>query len=111
MNTNDYILSKVENHMLLEASIIDLATVLGHSVQKPISSHVFCLELGLTIEDHDKIMGRLSFLSDKTSLNINDVRKELSKIVPEITNFSDDVFNGMLRIFLKQFDISLDLTE
>ena len=68
MNTDKYILSKIENSLLLKDSIIDLATLMGHTPSDPISSHIFCLEFDFTQEDHDKILLHLNLLSDKKAL-------------------------------------------
>ena len=43
INSNEYAFFEVENQMLLKASIIDLATLMGHTATEPISSHIFCL--------------------------------------------------------------------
>lgn len=111
-NINDYILSKIENYMLLEASVIDLATILGHTPKNPISSHIFCLELGLTIEEHDKIMGYLRLSSEKKdTFTLKEIHNEITNIVPKTAEMPKDIFKGMLKIFIKQFDIPLKISD
>lgn len=108
---NEYALSTLENQMLLKDSIIDLAILMGHTSTEPISSHIFCLEFDFTQEEHDKVLLRLNLLSDKKSLKVAEIRAELIKIVPKIAELSNDIFNGMLKIFLKQFDIILEVPD
>ena len=43
MNIDEYMLLTVKNNMLLKDSIIDIATIMGHTPTHPISSHIFCL--------------------------------------------------------------------
>lgn len=111
MNLNEYALSKLENQMLLKDSIIDLAILMGHTATEPISSHIFCLEFDFTQEEHDKILLRLNLLSDKKSLKLKEIRTELIKVVPKTAELSNDIFRGMLKIFLKQFDINLEVSD
>ncbi|MEY8736928.1 hypothetical protein AB9M75_06755 [Lactobacillus sp. AN1001] len=111
MNLDEYTLLKLENQMLLKDSIIDLATLMGHTTTEPISSHIFCLELDFTKEEHDKILLCLNLLSDKRKLKVKEIQKELIKTVPKIAELSNNTFNGMLKIFLKQFNINLKVPD
>ena len=111
INSNEYAFFEVENQMLLKASIIDLATLMGHTATEPISSHIFCLEFGFTQEEHDQILLRLNLLSDKKELSLEEVRKQLEQVVPRTSELSKDIFYGMLKIFLKQFDIPLKISD
>lgn len=111
MNIDKYILSKIENSLLLKDSIIDLATLIGHTPSDPISSHIFCLEFDFTQEDHDKILLHLNLLSDKKALSLSQIRSELITIVPKIAELSDPIFKGMVKVFIKQFDIPLKITD
>lgn len=101
MDINDYVLAKVENYMLLEEAVVELAEHMGHSATDPLSMSLFCLETGLSLEERDKIMSRLSLLADRDDFEINKVRADLEKIVPKISEFSNDTFKGMLKIFRK----------
>ncbi|WOY89207.1 hypothetical protein R7892_00205 [Ligilactobacillus murinus] len=101
MDINDYVLAKVENYILLEAAVAELAEHLGHSVTDPLSMSLFCLETGLSLEERDKIMSRLSLLADRDYFESDKVRADLEKIVPKISEFSNDTFKGMLKIFRK----------
>lgn len=111
MNIDKYMLLTIKNNMLLKDSIIDIATLMGHTPTHPISSHIFCLEFNLTQEDHDKILLRLNLLSDKRSLNLAKIRSELTTLVPEISELSTPIFKGMIEIFIKQFDIPLKISD
>lgn len=111
MNIDEYMLLTLKNNMLLKDSVIDIATIMGHTPTHPISSHIFCLEFNFTREDHDKILLKLNLLSDKKTLNLAEIRSEITKIVPEVSELPEAIFKGMLSIFLKQFDIPLTVPE
>lgn len=101
MNTDKYILSKIENSLLLKGSIIDLATLMGHTPSDPISSHIFCLEFDFTQEDHDKILLHLNLLPDKKALSLSQIRSELITIVPPIAELPGPIFEGIGKSFCK----------
>ena len=48
MNIDEYMLLTLKNNMLLKDSVIDIATIMGHTSTHPISSHIFCLEFNFT---------------------------------------------------------------
>ena len=96
MNIDEYMLLTLKNNMLLKDSVIDIATIMGHTSTHPISSHIFCLEFNFTQEDHDKILLKLNLLSDKKTLNLAEIRSELTKIVPEVSELPEAIFKGKI---------------
>ncbi len=99
MNINEYILLTAKNNMLLKNSVIDIATIMGHTPTHPISSHIFCLEFNFTQEDHDKILLKLNLLSDKKTLNLAKIRSELTVVSPKHQNYSKKFLKVCSRYF------------
>ncbi len=106
MNVENYILSKIENIILLESAVSELAETMGHTTTTPLSTSLLCLELGLNIDERDKLISHLSLLSEKKNLDFSEIRAELESIVPKITDFSDDVLKGMVEVISKNFDLN-----
>lgn len=88
------------SYELLRDAVSELAEILGHSAVKPISSSLFCLEHGLTIEDRDKIIMKLNLLTSEKA-SFGEIKLQLIEEIPELKRFSDDVFKGMVDVFLK----------
>lgn len=104
MDINDYVLAKVENYILLEAAVAELAEHLGHSVTDPLSMSLFCLETGLSLEERDKIMSRLSLLADRDYFESDKVRADLEKIVPKFPSFQMIRSKGCSKFFEKKLN-------
>lgn len=110
MTVDKDVLQKVEKQFLLEAALSELAALLGHTLCDPLSSELFCLESGLSLAKRDKVVHYLQSLAPTTSeIKLVTLKRSVLKLVPELSNYADPVFNGLLKILIKEFAIELNI--
>lgn len=107
---DEYILSRVSSSELLEASLLELARLKGHTKETPLSSAIFCLDVGLTLTERDKLFEKLRSLAKRpTVLAEATLKKELGTVVPKVLTLPTAVFYGMVKVFVKEAKLELDV--
>ncbi|RLK62557.1 hypothetical protein D3H64_09020 [Atopobacter sp. AH10] len=91
---------------LIESAISELAELHGHSALNPVSPSLFCLENGITFDERGKIIILLNRLfSENENVSYLELKRNIIREVPKLALLSEEVFEGMVNIFKKNYVI------